>query len=88
MDIFQAQRVSLESFNRNVYNLALISTEDKKNNPHLKVSLTARSSYAPWFRSDFTGFEIATGEMATFTLLEDVAAMAAEYWREEGERPL
>ncbi len=74
-----------KSLNRNAYNLALISTEDKKSIPCLKVSLTARSSYAPWVRSDFTGFEIASGEMATFTLPEDVAAMAAEYWRGQGE---
>ncbi|ACN17914.1 putative galactose-1-phosphate uridylyltransferase [Desulforapulum autotrophicum HRM2] len=77
-----------KSLNRNAYNLALISTEDKENNPHLKVSLTARSSYAPWVRSDFTGFEIATGEMATFILPEDVAAMAAEYWQEGAESTL
>ena len=69
-----------KSLNRNAYNLALLSVEDGKDFPCLKVSLTARSSYAPWVRSDFTGFEIASGEMATFTLPESVADMAGEFW--------
>ena len=69
------------SLNRNAYNLALLSIEDGQNTPCLKVSLTARSSYAPWVRSDFTGFEIASGEMATFTLPETVAGMAKEFWK-------
>jgi len=69
-----------KSLNRNAYNLALLSIEDGKNIPSLRVSLTARSSYAPWVRSDFTGFELASGEMATFTLPETVAAMAKQFW--------
>jgi len=71
-----------KSLNRNAYNLALLSVEDGKNFPCLKVSLTARSSYAPWVRSDFTGFEIASGEMATFTLPESVAEMAKKFWKQ------
>jgi len=67
--------------NRNSYNLAMLSVEDGKNFPCLKVSLTARSSYAPWVRSDFTGFEIASCEMATFTLPESVADVAREFWK-------
>lgn len=69
------------SLNRNAYNLALLSVEDGKNILCLKVSLTARSSYAPWVRSDITGFEIASGDMATFTLPEDVADRAKEFWK-------
>lgn len=68
------------SLNRNSYNLTLLSCEDSRKSPCLKVSLTARSSYAPWVRSDFTGFELASGEMATFTLPEAVASMAREFW--------
>ena len=68
------------SLNRNAYNLSLLSVEDTTDIPCLKISLTARSSYAPWVRSDFTGFELASGEMATFTLPESVAAMAAQFW--------
>jgi UDPglucose--hexose-1-phosphate uridylyltransferase len=70
-----------KSLNRNAYNLSLISIEDGQNIPCLKVSLTARSSYAPWVRSDFSGFEIASGEMATFTFPESIAAMAREFWK-------
>jgi UDPglucose--hexose-1-phosphate uridylyltransferase len=69
-----------KSLNRNSYNLALLSIEDGKNTTCLKISLTARSSYAPWVRSDFTGFEIASGEMATFTFPESIASRAKEFW--------
>ena len=69
-----------KSMNRNSYNLAMLSVENGKPFPCIKVSLTARSCYAPWVRSDFTGFEIASGEMATFTLPESVAQMAKEFW--------
>ena len=70
-----------KSLNRNSYNLALLSIEDGKEIPCLKVSLTARSSYAPWARSDFTGFDIGSGEMATFTYPESVADMANKFWK-------
>ncbi|WP_457552066.1 galactose-1-phosphate uridylyltransferase [Desulfobacula sp.] len=69
-----------KSLNRNAYNLVMLSVENGKNIPCLKVSMTARSSYAPWVRSDFTGFEIASGEMATFTLPEIVTDMARKFW--------
>jgi len=64
-----------------------LSVEDGKNVPCLKVALTARSSYAPWVRSDFTGFEIAFGEMATFTLPESVADTAKVFWRPDTSNP-
>lgn len=70
-----------KSLNRNAYNLCLLSIEDTAKYPCLKISLTARSSYAPWVRSDVTGFELASGEMATFTLPESVAAMAGKFWK-------
>lgn len=70
-----------KSLNRNSYNLNLLSIENGQHIPCLKISLTARSSYAPWVRSDFTGFELASGEMATFTLPESVAAMARVFWK-------
>ncbi|MCG6928968.1 MAG: galactose-1-phosphate uridylyltransferase [Desulfofustis sp.] len=69
------------SLNRNAYNLNLLSVEDDTGIPCLKIALTARSSYAPWVRSDYTGFELASGEMATFTLPESVAAMAEKFWK-------
>jgi galactose-1-phosphate uridylyltransferase len=74
-----------KSLKRNSYNLALLSVEDGRDVPCLKVSLTARSSYAPWVRSDFTGFDIASGEMATFTYPESVAESAKAFWRTEGK---
>lgn len=70
-----------KSMNRNAYNLSLLSIEDEQNNPCLKVSLTVRSSYAPWVRSDLTGFEVASGEMVTFTFPETVADMARAFWK-------
>jgi UDPglucose--hexose-1-phosphate uridylyltransferase len=69
------------SMNRNAYNLSLLSIEDGEEIPCLRVALTVRSSYAPWVRSDFTGFEVASGEMATFTFPEAVAAMAQPFWK-------
>ncbi len=39
------------------------------------------TSYAPWVRSDLTGFEVASGEMVTFTFPETVAAMARAFWK-------
>ena len=68
------------SLNRNAYNLALISTENSREPSSLCVRLAARSSYAPWVRSDVTGFEMAHGEMATFTLPESVAEAARPFW--------
>lgn len=69
------------SMNRNAYNLSLLSIEDGEKFPCLRISLTVRSSYAPWVRSDLTGFEVASGEMATFTFPETVAAIARPFWK-------
>ncbi len=71
-----------KSLNRNSYNLSLLSIEERQNHLCLKVSITARASYAPWVRSDFTGFEFASGEMATFTFPESIATMARVFWNE------
>lgn len=80
--VLNAQRF-YKSLNRNAYNLNVLSIEDGQNVPCLKISLTARSSYAPWVRSDFSGFELASGEMATFTLPESIAAMARGFWEND-----
>ncbi len=68
------------SLNRNAYNLSLLAIEDERNITCLRVSCCARSSYAPWVRSDFTGFEIASGEMTTFSYPENVAEKAKRFW--------
>jgi len=42
--------------------------------------IVARSNYAPWVRSDHTGFEVGLGDMATFTAPEEAAAGACPFW--------
>jgi len=69
-----------KSMNRNSYNLGILSIEDDSGIPELKVSITARSSYAPWVRSDITGFEMAFEEMATFSSPESTADKARNFW--------
>jgi hypothetical protein len=39
-----------------------------------------RSNYAPWVRSDYTGFEIILGDMTTFTAPEQTAEMARAFF--------
>jgi UDPglucose--hexose-1-phosphate uridylyltransferase len=39
-----------------------------------------RSNYAPWVRSDFTGFEVMLGDMATFSAPEATAEKARRFW--------
>lgn len=81
MGVLNTQRF-YRSLNRNAYNLNLLSIEDGQNISCLRVSIIARASYAPWVRSDITGFELASGEMATFTYPETVASMARVFWQE------
>lgn len=65
---------------KNAYNLAMISVEGTSRAPCLRACITARSNYAPWVRNDFTGFEIAWEEMATFSFPEDLAYAAKKFW--------
>ncbi len=69
-----------KSMNRNSSNFAIISTEDNESGPSLKISMITRSGYAPWVRSDITGFEFAFSEMATFTLPETTCENARLFW--------
>ncbi len=69
-----------KSMNRNSYNLGILSIEKLPYVMELMVSVTARSSYAPWVRSDITGFELAFDEMATFSSPEDTAKTARIFW--------
>lgn len=64
------------SLGRNGYNLGLLFLEDGSDDLELRVVLTVRSNYAPWVRSDFTGFEVMLGDMATFTAPESTAERA------------
>jgi UDPglucose--hexose-1-phosphate uridylyltransferase len=65
---------------RNGYNFGLLLLEDGSRTLELRATLTVRSNYAPWVRSDFTGFELALGDMATFTAPESTATKARSFW--------
>ncbi|MFH0781870.1 MAG: galactose-1-phosphate uridylyltransferase [Pseudomonadota bacterium] len=69
------------SLGRNGYNLGLLLLQDGSDDLELCVVLTVRSNYAPWVRSDFTGFEVMLGDMATFTAPESTAARARVFWK-------
>ncbi len=71
-----------KSMNRNSCNFTIISTENNKSEHSLKISIVARSGYAPWVRSDITGFEFAFDEMATFTSPEITCENAKHFWKE------
>ena len=68
------------SLGRNGYNLGLLLLEDGSTVQELRVVMTVRSNYAQWTRSDFTGFEVMLGDMATFTSPEDTAEKAGHFW--------
>jgi galactose-1-phosphate uridylyltransferase len=79
--VLNAQRY-YRSLGRNGYNLGLLLLEDGSQDMELRVVLTVRSNFAPWVRSDFTGFEVMLGDMATFTAPELTAEEARRYWNE------
>lgn len=68
------------SLGRNGYNLGLLLLEDGSDDLELRVVLTVRSNYAPWVRSDFTGFEVMLGDMATFSAPEATAEKARPFF--------
>ena len=69
------------SLGRNGYNLGLLLIEDGSDDLELRVVITVRSNYAPWVRSDFTGFEVMLGDMATFCAPEQTAEKARPFWK-------
>ncbi len=69
------------SLGRNGYNLGLILLEDGTDDLELRLILRVRSNYAPWVRSDFTGFEVMLGDMATFSAPEAAAESARGFWQ-------
>ena len=77
--VLNAQRF-YRSLGRNGYNLGLVLLEDERDDLELRVVLTVRSNYAPWVRSDFTGFEVMLGDMATFSSPELTAEGARNFW--------
>ncbi len=72
------------SLGRNGYNLGLLLLEDGLDDMELRVVMTVRSNYAPWVRSDFTGFEVVLGDMATFSAPEHTAHLARPFWANSG----
>jgi galactose-1-phosphate uridylyltransferase len=70
------------SLTRNGYNLGMLAIEDGASKLELRVIILARSNYAPWVRSDHTGFEVMLGDMATFTAPEDTATAARPFWNQ------
>ncbi|MEJ2638325.1 MAG: galactose-1-phosphate uridylyltransferase [Desulfosarcinaceae bacterium] len=70
------------SLGRNGYNLGMLFREDSSDDVEVRVVIKVRANYAPWVRSDFTGFELMLGDMATFTAPEQVAAEARTFWGE------
>jgi len=68
------------SLGRNGYNLGLLLLEDGTAYQELRMVMTVRSNYAQWVRSNFTGFEVMLGDMATFTSPEETAKTARPFW--------
>jgi UDPglucose--hexose-1-phosphate uridylyltransferase len=66
---------------RNSYNLGLLAVEQARSALELRVALVARANYAPWVRSDITGYEVALGDMATFNAPEETAELARPFWK-------
>lgn len=69
------------SLNRNGYNFGLLAVETPQSALELRAVMVVRSNYAPWARSDHTGFEVMLGDMATFTAPEETARLARAFWR-------
>jgi galactose-1-phosphate uridylyltransferase len=68
------------SLNRNGYNLGLLSVEVPASRLELRLVIMARSNYAPWVRSDHTGFEVMLGDMTTFVAPEQTAQWARPFF--------
>lgn len=67
------------SLGRNGYNLGILF-ENNCTSLEVRAVLKVRPNYAPWVRSDFTGFELGPGDMATFELPESVALRGRQFW--------
>ncbi|MGD9217232.1 MAG: galactose-1-phosphate uridylyltransferase [Desulfobacteraceae bacterium] len=81
--VLKAQKF-YRSLGRNGYNLGLLLLEDGSDDMELRVVMKVRSNYAPWTRSDYTGYEVMLGDMATFTAPEEIALMARPFWADSG----
>ena len=77
--IFNIQRF-YRSLNRNGYNLGLLSVETSASHLELRLVIMVRPNYAPWVRSDHTGFEVMLGDMTTFVAPEQTAEWARPFF--------
>jgi galactose-1-phosphate uridylyltransferase len=68
------------SLNRNGYNLGLLSVEVPASCLELRLVIMVRPNYAPWVRSDHTGFEVMLGDMTTFVAPEQTARWARPFF--------
>jgi galactose-1-phosphate uridylyltransferase len=68
------------SLRRNGYNLGLLSVEIPSSRLELRIVMMVRSNYAPWVRSDHTGFEVMLGDMTTFNAPEQTAQWARAFF--------
>jgi UDPglucose--hexose-1-phosphate uridylyltransferase len=80
LGVVNAQRF-YRSLCRNSYNLGLLAVAQDQSALELKVALVARANYAPWVRSDITGYEVMLGDMATFNAPEQTADLARPFWK-------
>ncbi|CAB1065940.1 hypothetical protein D1BOALGB6SA_10739 [Olavius sp. associated proteobacterium Delta 1] len=65
---------------RNGYNLGLLSIENPGSRLELRTVIVVRSNYAPWTRSDYTGYEVIIGDMATFVAPEQTAEWSRSFF--------
>ena len=65
---------------RNGYNLGLIAVETLSSRLEIRIVIMVRSNYAPWVRSDHTGFEVILGDMTTFSAPEQTAEQARPFF--------
>ena len=77
--ILKVQRF-YRSLCRNGYNLGLLSVETPASLLELRIVIMVRSNYAPWVRSDHTGFEVILGDMTTFSAPEQTAEQARPFF--------
>ena len=78
--VMNVQRL-YRSLNRNGYNMGLLSVEIPGSRLELRIVLMVRSNYAPWVRSDHTGFEVMLGDMTTFVAPEQTAQLARPFFK-------
>ena len=65
---------------RNGYNLGILAVEMPSSRLELRIVIMVRSNYAPWVRSDHTGFEMMLGDMTTFNAPEQTAEQARAFF--------